>query len=281
MWRCISAVGTACLAVGVAGCADETVRGPENVHAGASLRPLATDGLATPLSTNTIYLFEDRDFKGDVARIENVTSKPQGAMQEISDDDSVTSIKWNLPAGTVVLLTQHENGTGDRAAIWGAGQMGSVSPLKFNDKISGWAWYNVGGLESAETAPLPPAATPTTNLPEGTVELYQDAGLRGEMTTVPFVRTERMGMMQELEGEHLADRVSSLRWNLPRGVLLVLHENADGTGRQLRSGARVSTSRCRGPSTTRSRAGAGTTSAGLPARPTPADARRRSSSGRG
>ena len=229
-WK--TGIGLAALALGLAGCASEP-EGPENIHSGVSLRPLATDGLAMPLASNAIYMFEDRDFKGDVARLENVTGKPQGAMQEISDDDSVTSLRWNLPPGVVVLFTQHENGTGDRAAVWGQGQVNSVSPWRFNDKNSGWAWYDVGGLQSAGKTALPPGATPVaTNLPEGTIELYEDRELKGEMSTVPWVRSERMGMMQTLEGEAV-DRVSSLRWNLPRGAMVILHENADGTGRQL------------------------------------------------
>lgn len=226
-----AAIGSIAVSLGLAGCAVES-DGPENVHGGVSLRPIATEGLATPLASNTIYLFEDRDFKGDVVRLENVTSRAQGAMQELSDDDSVTSVRWNLPPGAVVLFTQHEDGKGDRVVVWGQGQVNSVSPWNFNDKISGWAWYDLGGLSSAEQAPLPPGATPTTNLPEGTIELYDDRDLKGDMHTIPFVRTERMGMLQEMELD-AADDVSSLRWNLPRGVVAILHENADGTGRQL------------------------------------------------
>lgn len=224
-------IGALAVSLGLAGCATEP-EGPENVHGGVSLRPLATEGLATPLVDDTIYLFEDRDFKGDVARLENVTGKAQGQVHEISDDDSVTSVRWNLPPGAVVLLTQHEDGKGDRVALWGSGQVSSVSPWNFNDKVSGWAWYDVGSLRSAEAAPLPPGATPTTNLPEGTIELFEDRDFKEDMTTIPFVRTERMGMMQEL-GTDASDDVSSLRWNLPRGVVVLLHENADGTGRQL------------------------------------------------
>ena len=227
----LAGIGAVAVSLGLAGCAAEP-DGPENVHGGVSLRPPATEGLATPLASNTIYLFEDRDFKGNVVRLENVTGKAQGAMQEIDDDDSVTSVRWNLPPGAVVLFTQHEDGKGDRVAVWGQGQVNSVSPWNFNDKISGWAWYDLGGLSSAEQAPLPPGATPTTNLPEGTIELYEDRDLKGDMHTIPFVRTERMGMLQEMDLD-AADDVSSLRWNLPRGVVAILHENADGTGRQL------------------------------------------------
>src|SRR5688500_8463712 len=193
-------VGLAALTLGLAGCASEP-EGPENIHSGVSLRPLATDGLAMPLASNAIYMFEDRDFKGDVARLENVTGKPQGAMQEISDDDSVTSLRWNLPPGVVVLFTQHENGTGDRAAVWGQGQVNSVSPWRFNDKISGWAWYDVGGLQSAGNATLPPGATPAaSNLPAGTRELYADRDLKATVRGVPRGRSERRGRRQTLGG---------------------------------------------------------------------------------
>lgn len=224
-------VGTVALSLGLAGCASEP-EGPQNVSGGVSVRPQATEGLATPLVNDTIYLFEDRNFKGDVSRLENVTGKPQGQVYGISDDDSVTSVRWNLPPGAVVLFTQHEDGKGDRVAVWGTGQVNSVSTWNFNDKVSGWAWYDVGGLRSADAIALPPGAAPTTNLPEGTIELFEDRNFKEDMTTIPFVRGQQMGAMQQLPAD-ATDDISSLRWNLPRGVVVILHENADGTGRQL------------------------------------------------
>jgi hypothetical protein len=87
-------------------------------------------------------------------------------------------------------------------------------------------------MRSAGAVALPPGATPTTNLPEGTIELFKDRNFKEDMSTIPFVRGQQMGVIQQLPAD-AADDISSLRWNLPRGIVVLLHENADGTGRQL------------------------------------------------
>lgn len=229
-WK--SKLGLLLMTFGLAGCADPSA-GPDNVFGGVSIRPPEAAGLEMAMPENTIYMFEDADFNGDLIRKDSITAAPQGAVQPLSDDDSVTSVRWNLPPGAVVLLTQHEDGSGDRVAIWGQGQTRSVSPWKFNDDMSGWAWYNVGGLAAlGSTAPLPPGASSTIDLIEGTIEMFRDRGFKGDMRAIPAYRSAQMGTISELPGE-LASSVSSLRWNLPAGTMVILHENADGTGRQL------------------------------------------------
>ena len=58
--------------------------------------------------------------------------------------DSLTSMKWNLPAGVVVTLYEDADGKKDRVSIWGSGQIDSLDVWDFNDKVSRWSWAYVG-----------------------------------------------------------------------------------------------------------------------------------------
>src|SRR6267143_4684449 len=131
----------------VVGCAPK----PEETmtSGGVSLRPPGAAELHGSIPQNSIYLFENRDFGGKVTRIENVTSQPPGVTEKPSRVDDMTSLKWDLPAGIVVIFYENADGTGTEFPIWGRGQLDSVSKWSFNDKVSRWAWYSVGGRSSS------------------------------------------------------------------------------------------------------------------------------------
>jgi hypothetical protein len=151
----------------------------------------------------------------------------------------MTSLRWNVPPGVLVVLYEDAEARGNQVAVWGSGQVESVSPWKFNDRVSRWAWYYIGDgqistLPEALARGLskrPPGASPTAALPPGTIELYQDADFKGTLTTAgPLDRYQ--------QGEYhnpgrATDSMSSLRWNLPPGVVVILYEDAAGLGRQL------------------------------------------------
>jgi hypothetical protein len=208
----------------------------ETVFRGVSLRPPGATEVEGAIAQNSIYLFDQRAFKGKVTRIENVTSQPPGATDKVGGrSDSMTSMKWDLPPGVVVTFYENADATGDMFTIWGRGQLDSVSLWAFNDKVSRWAWYNVGGATAASTdlergRIAPHNARPTTNVPADTIELYSDRDLKGALTTLHPVTGQGMDY-NAIEGGN--DRVTSLRWNLPEGVVVVLYDNVDGTGRQL------------------------------------------------
>jgi hypothetical protein len=201
-----------------------------------SLRPPGAAELNGSVPQNSIYLFENRDFGGKVTRIENVTSQPPGVTEKPGRVDDMTSLKWDLPAGVLVVFYENGDGTGNQFPIWGRGQLESVSKWAFNDKVSRWAWYSVGSSAnssaSLEQGKLPPnRARPTTSVPSDTMELYSDRDLKGRLLTVAPVTKESQ---TEYHGVGmLNDQMTSARWNLPPGVIVVFYDNIDGTGRQL------------------------------------------------
>ncbi len=203
---------------------------------GVSLRPPGAAELKGSVPQNSVYLFENRDFGGKVTRIENVTTVPPGVTEKPSRVDDMTSLKWDLPAGVVVVFYENADGSGNQFPIWGRGQLESVSKWSFNDKVSRWAWYSLGSSASSsaslEQGRMPPnKARPTTNVPSDTMELYSDRDLKGHLLTISPVTKESPTEYHSVG--IVNDQLTSTRWNLPAGVLVVFYDNIDGTGRQL------------------------------------------------
>lgn len=212
----------------LAGCADTET---PNVAGGRALRPFGAEELTAPQPANSIYFFKDRDFRGDVARIENVASMPMAQAVKIGDNwDQMSSLRWRLPEGTVVVLYEDAEGKGNQMALWGEGEINSVAPWEFNDKLSRWAWFPVDGTQVTGISERPLHSNPTGNLPDGTIEFYQDRDFKGELQTV-VVGQQATGVRHPMG--FTADRVSSLRWNLPPGQVVILYEDAGGYGGQV------------------------------------------------
>jgi len=217
----------------VAGC---VAKPEETTYNGVSLRPPGATELNGALPQNAIYLFENRDFQGKVSRIENVTSQPAGFSERVdARADNMTSVKWDLPPGVVVIFYENADGTGNQFPIWGRGQLESVSKWAFNDKVSRWAWFSVGGRANATTSlergmQGPFMSRPTTNIPSDMVELYTDRDLKGTLKGISPLTHESQLEYHPVGGVN--DQVTSMRWNLPEGVLVVFYDNIDGTGRQ-------------------------------------------------
>ena len=216
------------LACVLAGCADTET---PNVSSGKALRPFGAEAPSVPQPANSIYFFKDRDFRGDVARVENVSSQPMGQALKMGENwDEMTSVRWRLPEGVVVVLYVDAEGKGNQMALWGDGEIPSVSPWNFNDKLSRWAWFPVDGTQVTGVSERPLFSQPTGNLPDGTLEFYQDRDFKGKLETVTLDR-QAMGVRHPMDVQ--GDKLSSLRWNLPPGKVVVLYEDAGGYGRHI------------------------------------------------
>lgn len=203
---------------------------------GVSLRPPGAAELAAPLPDDSIYFYQHDYFRGDVVRVENVTAQPAGRVLEPQPGakDRTSSLRWNLPPGVLVVLFEDAGGKGDQFVIWGKGEIANVAPWDFNDKVSRWAWYSAGTASASRVVGnvglLPPDARATGALPVGVVELYDDRDLGGDLATLGPVTTLDAG---EYHPVPRGDRMTSLRWNLPPNVIVILYDNAGGTGKQM------------------------------------------------
>jgi hypothetical protein len=191
-------------------------------------RPGGTAALEGALPADSVYLFQNRDFKGDATRIENVPAMSPATTYDLPRAGSTSSIRWGLSPGLVVVLYERPGGRGDQIPLWGSGQVSSLSQWRSNDKASQWAYYPVAGSAEAQR---PLGAMPTSAVAPASIELYKNSDLRGTLTIIGPVTQFSLGQFHKTGGA--SDQMSSLRWNLPPGVVVMLYEDAEGKGRQL------------------------------------------------
>ncbi|MHC4709930.1 MAG: hypothetical protein ACYTA3_05795, partial [Planctomycetota bacterium] len=126
---------------------------PSEVRGGFSVRPLMTQESKQRLPENTLEFHKDvgvRDKGKDLLRIDSVTDRPEGDLQPITGDldNKVTSLRWNLPPGRIVVLYDKADGTGRRMPLWGDGQVSDLRTI--DNRISAWAWYDVVGEDKKD-----------------------------------------------------------------------------------------------------------------------------------
>jgi len=103
----------------------------------------------TTLPRDMLELYTDRDLKGTVKMIGPVTSQSQLHYHSVDPlPDQITSMRWNLPEGVLVIFYDNFDGTGRQLVIWNKGEFESVSPFTMNDKISSYSWYRIGESSS-------------------------------------------------------------------------------------------------------------------------------------
>lgn len=210
------------------------------VHAGYSPRPLGTSESAVAGAEDSLDIFENANYGGKHETISGVShsNKPGEPHQIANMNDEMTSLRWNLLPGVVVVIYENGDGSGEQFTIWGKGQVDTLSPFKFNDKASRWAWFYAGGVDNPSEelragAIARPHGTADTTSPvaEDTMELFKDRNFKNDMQKVGPATEMQPGQLQKLPN-FLADHLTSLRWNLPPGVVVVFYEDNDGKGRQ-------------------------------------------------
>jgi hypothetical protein len=204
---------------------------------GVSPRPPGAEPLGATLPKASVYLFQNNKFTGNVMRLGDILATQSGASQRLVKSHSISSAQWNLPPGVVVVLYSKPNGQGRTVVLWGQGQVSSTNQWHFNDKASDWAWYYVGGtgnFRPVVTQVLenrPAGSGPTNTIAPDTIEFFKDSYLRGTMTSISPVTESPANTLQRVG--KAADNMSSVCWNLPPGVIVVLYDDSKGKGRQL------------------------------------------------
>lgn len=212
----------------------------ERVYAAWSARPLGAKELSVAVPENTIQLYQDAAFRDDVRTIDNVTSHAAGQAHDMPGmmEDSLTSLRWNLPPGVVVTFYEDDGARGERLTIWGSGESETVTGWNFNDKASSWSWYYAGGFVRASEVmerglvvyPFGTVHT-TTLLPAGSVTLYSNKNFDGQSATItPFTSDAHATLNKVPAG--MNDKITSMRWNLPPGVVMMFYQDGDGRKQQ-------------------------------------------------
>lgn len=190
--------------------------------------PKYAQSLDTTLSENTIQICVDNDFKGEQNTVKDVLKMHQpGTMNELpaNFDDSITSLRWNIEPGVLVVLFEDPTGKGQQLALWGKGQIPDLGKVDFNETASRWAWYNVGGgaqTRSTGDVQLPHGAQPSDGSePVGSMVFFDDQNYLEDPDRVNGLSGIKAGEWREFtNGKENA--ASSMRWNLPEGVIVIL-----------------------------------------------------------
>ncbi len=205
-------------------------------------RPPGAEPLeGSAVGEDTILLFPEQDFRGSARRLQTLTDhKPHRAasLKGYLKGD-VSSLKWNLPAGVLVVLYERAGGRGRQLAFWGSGQLASLKPAAFDDEASRWAWFYVGSADDPPKQLLkgralhPLGSRPTrAPVPADGMYLYSAGQFRGLRDPITDVTGRQAGELHTISPA-METTVASLQWNLPQGVIVILYGEPDGTGRQL------------------------------------------------
>jgi len=211
---------------------------PLDASRGHIAAPPGSETLTAALELNTVQLFEADDFAGANATLRVSDAAPQpGGLLELPNglNDSLTSLRWNLAPGVIVAFYEDGSGKGEQLIIWGKGQSPDVSHWDFNDKATRWALYNVGASGASNAAGgvrAPNGSQPlATVVPDNTLQFFVDKDFRNDMTQVAPI-SENPGELHRIPSSQ-ADSLTSLRWNLPEGVIVMLYQDAGGSKQQV------------------------------------------------
>lgn len=211
----------------------------ERIYEGWSAYPIGASATSAAIPENTVQMFRDTGFRDDLEPLDNVMTRGPGGVNDMSNDmeDAVSSIRWNLSPGIVVVFYEDENAKGEQLPLWGKGEMSHLHPWNFNDKASSWGWYYAGGAESVTTvleraAIVYPTGTVIVSrevpvIPLASVNVYRDKNFRGPQVTLSGITAPPPNQLNSLP-EGMKDDATSMRWNLPPGVVVMFHQDADG-----------------------------------------------------
>ena len=152
------------------------------------------------------------------------------------------SVQWNLPRGVVVVIYEDWGGKKRQLALWGKGQYRSVKGFELRGKASSWAWFYLGTSANPPNdrvlgglSERPLHATEVTDAVDpDSMQLRQHPKFRGHLLPITNVTRKSEGEPQPMAGAIALDnKMSSLRWKLPSGVLVVFYDEHDGDGQQI------------------------------------------------
>lgn len=207
--------------------------------------PLALAWQADAPAEDSFRIFRDTDLEGKSVEVPQVTSVWASRMNDLDKHirNKGKSLEWNLPRGVVVVLYDNTNSTGRQFPIWGKGSRSSLKSADFEKRAAGWAWVYVDGWEGSSAAIIAglsprPLLTEKSDkiIATNTLQFDRNAGAieknPDKMLKVEAVTDVPEGELQTLP-DSMNNRASSMRWNLPAGVVVVLYDKADGTGRRM------------------------------------------------
>ena len=97
----------------------------------------------------TFEVFEKDQFGASLGKWSILDKRyPPNQVHRFPDgiNDRISSAKWNLPAGVIVVFYEHElqhlqSQDYKQVAVWRGGCASRMAKFRLNDEVSGWAWF--------------------------------------------------------------------------------------------------------------------------------------------
>jgi hypothetical protein len=180
------------------------------------------------LPSGSVRLYRDNRWDSDVLELTTQAYRDgvRHSFAGTTMQDAATWVAFNLPVGVVMTLMDNDvpvktgkgvadlSGCGRCIDLVGTGQTQAVDlvAVNLNDCVSAFFWREV-------------------DLRMGAVELYDDADFKGNRSVI-FLAEWPSATVNSIGDWWINDRVSAVRWGaLDDRQMMVLYENADGSGR--------------------------------------------------
>ena len=102
--------------------------------------------LAGGASSPSMTLYNGTDFKGKPTEL-NIEGVPANSPQSLEGKDAyrrMSSIRWSLPSGKLVIFYSQKDRKGDRLTIWGKGELPNLFDRHFDNDAAYWEWTKIG-----------------------------------------------------------------------------------------------------------------------------------------
>jgi len=209
---------------------------PADPATGYSDRPIGMQPPSATAPEDSLLLFKDKNFDDRMTQVSDITASkaPWKAHSFGTSAKHFSSIRWNLPRGVIVTLYEEDDGLGRTINLWGTGEIAALKDWKLDNQLSGWSWNYVGGVRSTSKSvkealsERPRFAREVETIAADSMVTFRDRDGKDPMPPIDRISDRPANTYHEVP-----KGTSSLRWNLPEGVIVTFAATKDGVGQQL------------------------------------------------
>ncbi len=169
------------------------------------------------IPSDTVIFYEHKNYGGKVVTASGATKQDEDKYHSLKGSgvhDESSSIRWNIPPGKRVMLYVHSDGDGNAYELNGKGDDPDTHDNGLGDNISSWRWF-------------------ADKLPINTAELYKHSHFGGKAIKITPVTRYPENRLNSLKGTGLHDEITSIRWNLEKGIVFALYQDDQITNRNM------------------------------------------------
>jgi hypothetical protein len=110
-------------------------------------QPVGSQRLTGPISADSVELYDDQQFKAERQIIAHIGQQAAGTLHQLPGEGTIrdekenaaSSLRWKLPAGTIVILSANDDGS-NCLVLFGEGEYADLGKCNFDNRASRWSW---------------------------------------------------------------------------------------------------------------------------------------------